>query len=144
MIKKNCIKNPRVILIVIIAFFVDGNALAKFTFANQNSALKVTGSNSKFVLNRPVNNFSGTLDLKDNSADTIKASGSSLLSFQNGVCLTGFVSSIINGSFDPTGTDSIVLNDGDFFNTQFGTIVQPVTVASGASVTILGQPRFSS
>lgn len=144
MIKKNCIKNPRVILIVIITFFVDGNALAKFTFANQNSALKVTGSNSKFVLNRPVNNFSGTLDLKDNSADTIKASGSSLLSFQNGVCLTGFVSSIINGSFDPTGTDSIVLNDGDFFNTQFGTIVQPVTVASGASVTILGQPKFSS
>lgn len=121
------------------------HVLAKFYFASQDSSLSFLGSNSSLYLLSPMTGVDGTLQLKDNVAGTVSsATVSDTLTFDNGVLVTGVVSSVMSGTIDPAGTDSIVLANGDFLDVQSGVVTQAVSVAAGATATILGQPRFSS
>lgn len=127
------------------ALFVHSNLNAKFHCASQSSSLSFLGTNSSLYLLSSLTGFDGTLVLKDNVASTISATTTlDSMSFSNGVLVTGVVSSVINGMIDPAGTDSISLQNGDFLDVQSGVIVQSVSLAAGATATILGQPRFSS
>lgn len=118
---------------------------SKIYFSSKNSVLSFTGTNSALLLLSPLTGVSGTLELKDNVAATVSATNTTdTLSFTDGVLTTGSVSSSMNGSISPVSTDSIVLADGDYLDVQSGLIVQAVSVAAGATATILGQPRFSS
>ncbi len=116
-------------------------------FASRTSSLNFLTTNASWQLDSAVTLSGGSLNLKDNIAGTIKGSG--LVTFVGSILNTGtssLGSTLINmsGTFDPTSTDTVTLNDGDFLDIRSGTILQSVTVAAGATVSIFGQPKFNS
>lgn len=114
---------------------------APINCASQNSSINILGANSSLILNNDMTNFSGTLNLKDNFAATI--GGSSIL-MVGGILQTGSTITIGTMTFDPTSTDNLTLNDGDYLNISMGQIVQAVNVAASSTAAIRGQPSFAS
>lgn len=138
-------KNIWSFLILLLSCLSSFDLISKFNFVNQYSSVNVLGVNSQLILEAPVIGFSGTLNLKDNAATTVSATSTmNTLAFVNGVLNTGQVSAALNATFDPTGTDGIVLNDGDYLDVKSGLVLQSVSIAAGATASILGQPRFAS
>lgn len=141
-----CVQFLQKVFAITTGLFVLGNILnAKIYFSSRNAVLSFSEANSSLYLLSPFTGVTGTLYLKDNVASTISSTTTSeYLSFDGGILSTGNISSVLTGTIEPAGTDSIALANGDFLDVQSGLIVQDVKVNAGATVTILGQPRFSS
>ena len=116
---------------------------AKFSFANQSAAINVLGTNSYLQLDTALTGFTGTLNVKDSLATTVSGNA---ISMAGGVLVTGNVSAVVNATFNPnpSGTETIVLGNGNYLDVKSGQVLQAVTVSASSTATILGQPKFNS
>jgi hypothetical protein len=132
-------------LLFFVVLFSFPLSLPSFKFSTQSSSLNFVGANSQFLVEEPITDFSGTLNLKDNTAATItQAALTDIITFNNGILQTGDVSSVLTGDFDPASTDTISLGSGDSLTVNVGTVVQDITVENAVTATIMGQGKFSS
>lgn len=112
---------------------------AKMRFGNKESTLLFEQSNSYFVVDEAINNFSGTLKLKDNTPGRII--GAEVV-FNNGVLKVGSESDLsFTGTYDPVKNDEMELKDGMALELSAGKEVnKKIKVPSGATATISGSP----
>ena len=126
--------------------------LPKFYFASPSSTLSFISPGSQLILDSMMTGIAGTLQVKDNTSDTISASDvANKIVFSQGYLNTlsstaypGSLTTFISGTLDPAGTDSIVLNDGDILNVSSGGLGIAVSVAASSTATIIGAPVFGS
>ncbi len=119
--------------IFLLLFFV-AKIDAGFNFANKDSKINLKSANSKLILDAPLS-LSGTLSLKDNSADVVSGNN---ITFVEGVLESGLLTTFFTGTYDTTNTDKIVLQAGDSLDVQAGIVPVPIEIA-GAGTSISGR-----
>lgn len=120
--------------------FISNHLFPVFNFSSRNSRVRLVNPASKLLLNTPMTDFDGTLEVVDNNADRIQGQG---ISFDDGILDSGDIRIQISGFYDPTSTDSIVLAGGHRICADAGTILPDVLI-SGTDNSIEGIPRFSN
>jgi hypothetical protein len=115
--------------------------LSKINFKSSGSSL-ILDTGSKMTVHNTITDFSGTLHVPTLASTSLEGIAN-VISFVDGVLKTSTTHSNLSATLDSTTNDTISLENNDFLDVQSGSIVQTVSVASGATATILGQPQFS-
>lgn len=113
-------------------------------FQSPSSTMSLTGTSAKLILNRSIDNFSGTFKISDLSAGSItQTSSDAIISFSKTSFLdTGVFKGSLTGALAPDDLDDKIYLDGNkTLNILSGKVTQQVIV-SGTGNVILGSPDF--
>lgn len=127
-------------LFVIGHFYAFGPVLSKIRLSGKDSTLNFVNSSSHFVVNEAITDFGGTLKVVDDAVGRVIGEN---ITFNGGAVDVGGSKFCLTGVFDPQANNEISLANGQRFELSSGTVDKPISIASGATVSIFGSPNFS-
>lgn len=131
-------------LVVWVAVLLSFNYLfGRFKFDAPTSGINLLGT-AQLSLSNSINNFNGSLYIASPTSNSLVGSGTAV-NFQQGVYQTGSSPNLnLTAALSSTGSDSFTLANGNQINALAGTILNAISVANGATATIIGQPTFGA
>lgn len=118
---------------------------AEWRFSSRESRVRFGEPNSRFILNAPMIDWKGTLQLKGLGPNMMMGS---TITFSEGRLESDSLKAYLSGTYDPTSGDTIVLGatgvtGEDRMTAEPGTLVQGIKVCGTGNI-LEGQPLFSS